>query len=59
MSKTSDLHAKVSMDIEKKLCEELCMEPCQRTYEIATNLLAVVLTSLNCNLLEQEENKEE
>ena len=39
MASMSDLHMDICTAIEKKMCEELNMEPCERTYEIAVDIL--------------------
>ena len=38
----SDLHMEICTAIEEKMCEELCIEPCERTYEIACGIFEEV-----------------
>lgn len=38
----SDIHIMFCEAIEKTMCEELCMKPCERTYEIAAKILETI-----------------
>ena len=38
----SDLHIEICESVEKILCEELSMESCERTYEIAAQIVEAV-----------------
>lgn len=38
----SDLHIEICEAVEKILCEELSMESCERTYEIAAQIVEAV-----------------
>lgn len=43
MSRMSDLHLDICEAIEDVLCDELCLEKCQRTYEIASKIFETIL----------------
>lgn len=38
----SDLHIEICESIEDVMCEELCMEKCEKTYEIAVRIFETV-----------------
>ena len=42
----SDLHIEICEDIEDVMCEELCMEKCEKTYEIALRIFEIVNAKL-------------
>lgn len=44
MSSMSDLHQDICTAIEEVMCEALNMEPCERTYEIAVDILEAIGT---------------
>lgn len=44
MSSMKDILITCSETVEDRLCEELCMAKCQRTYELAAQIVQLVLS---------------
>ena len=38
----SDLHIEICESIENVMCQELCMEKCEKTYEIAVRIFETI-----------------
>lgn len=45
MVRMKDLHQCICEALETKLCDELSMEKCQRTYELASDLLETMVST--------------
>ena len=43
----SDLHIEICETIESTMCEELCMEKCERTYEVATDIFKAIVDKID------------
>ena len=55
MGRMNELHMEMCENVEKIMCDRLCMVPCEATYELAADIIEAVSEDFHKTLKEEDD----